>query len=123
MAMNVHGKRRKYAYFMVSDHAREIRAELPYLWSALSEESMGSVIESTPGIDDLHRDFYRCTLEARRRYVLEPALELAMSERRPAHGALGYDGPGIADLPEPDIVSGPLDANGPGSDARIFPNM
>lgn len=48
MAMNVHGKRRKYAYFMVSDHAREIRAELPYLWPALSEESMGSVIESTP---------------------------------------------------------------------------
>lgn len=82
MAMNVRGKRRKYGYFLVSDAARDIRAALPGLWDSLRDENLDRIIAGTPGIDDLHRDFYRTTLHTRKEYILRPALDLALQEMR-----------------------------------------
>ncbi len=82
MSMNVHGKRRKYAYFLLSDQARDFRRELVDLWPRISKDVTDRVIDNVPGIDDLHRDFYRATLDARREYVLKPALHLALEETR-----------------------------------------
>lgn len=82
MAMNVRGKRRKYGYFLVSDAARDIRAALPGLWYSLRDENIDRVIAGTPGIDDLHRDFYRATLHTRKECILRPALDLALQEMR-----------------------------------------
>ncbi|WP_300744735.1 HipA domain-containing protein [uncultured Bifidobacterium sp.] len=84
MAMNVRGKRRKYGYFLVSDAARDIRAALPGLWDSLRDEDIDQVIAGTPGIDGLHRDFYRATLHTRKEYILRPALDLALQEMRDA---------------------------------------
>lgn len=84
MAMNVRGKRRKYGYFLVSDAARDIRAALPGLWDSLRDENIDRVIAGTPGLDDLHLDFYRATLHTRKEYILRPALDLALQEARDA---------------------------------------
>lgn len=84
MAMNVRGKRRKYGYFLVSDAAQDIRAVLPGLWDSLRDENIDHVIAGTPGIDDLHRDFYRATLHTRKEHILRPALDLALQEARDA---------------------------------------
>ena len=80
MAMNVGGKRRKFAFFLTSDTARPFRAELPELWPRLSKEVTDRIVEQTPGLDDLQRDFYKATLDARRKYVLEPAYRMALKE-------------------------------------------
>ncbi|QOL33194.1 HipA domain-containing protein [Bifidobacterium eulemuris] len=80
IAMNVHGKRRKYSYFMLSDYAREFRSALPELWPRLGKESTDRVVDAVPGIDDLHRDFYRATLDVRRECIIKPALDLALKE-------------------------------------------
>ena len=82
LAMNVHGKRRKYAFFMISKYASEFRKELPSLWDKISEEKIGRVVDETPGLDNLHKDFYTATLNVRRRYILEPALAMALDENR-----------------------------------------
>lgn len=82
MAMNVHGKRRKYAYFLTGPHGAEFRRELIDLWPRLGKDVTDPVIDAVPHLDDLHRDFYRATLDARRQYVLKPAYELALKEQR-----------------------------------------
>ena len=81
IAMNVGGKRRKYSYFMVAAYARDFRKELPELWPLLSQEVTDDVIADVPGIDDLHRDFYKALIDARREYVLKPAYRMALLER------------------------------------------
>lgn len=48
MAMNVGGKRRKFAFFLTSETARPFRAELPELWPRLSEEVTDRIVEQTP---------------------------------------------------------------------------
>lgn len=80
LAMNVHGKRRKYSFFMTSTYASEFRKELPSIWDKISEERINQIVEEAPGLDNLHKDFYKATLDARRRYVLAPALEMALDE-------------------------------------------
>lgn len=54
MAMNVGGKRRKFAFFLTSETARPFRAELPELWPRLSEEVTDRIVEQTPGRHDRH---------------------------------------------------------------------
>lgn len=80
MAMNVGRKRRKYAYFLLSDVGRPFRAELPALWRSLDPDELGEVVEDTPGLDNLHKDFYRATLAVRHDCILLPAVELASEE-------------------------------------------
>ena len=80
MSMTVRGKRRTYAFFLTSDHAREFRRALVGLWPHLGAETTDRVVESVPGLDDLHRDFYRETLNARREYILRPAYRMALKE-------------------------------------------
>lgn len=82
MSMNVHGKRHKYAYFLLSDQARDFRRELVDLWPRIGKDATDRVMDNVPGIDELHRDFYRATLNARREYVLKSALHLALEETR-----------------------------------------
>ena len=83
MAMNVGGKRRKFAFFLTS--------ELPELWPRLSEEVTDRIVEQTPGLDDLQRDFYKATLDARRKYVLGPAYRMALKEAETSTATVGND--------------------------------
>ena len=80
-SFNVKGKRRKYAFFMMSPYARSIRAVLPDMWKSFDTSVLADVVDHTPHLDNLHKDFYLQTLVARRKYILEPALELALKER------------------------------------------
>lgn len=82
LSMTVNGKHREYAHFMVSAQAREFRHELIDLWPRIGKDVTDRVIDNVPGIDDLHRDFYRATIDTRREYVLKPALDLALEETR-----------------------------------------
>ena len=91
MAMNVGGKRRKFAFFLTSETARPFRAELPELWPRLSEEVTDRIVEQTPGLDDLQRDFYKATLDARRKYVLGPAYRMAFKEAETSTATVGND--------------------------------
>ena len=91
MAMNVGGKRRKFAFFLTSETARPFRAELPELWPRLSEEVTDRIVEQTPGLDDLQRDFYKATLDARRKYVLGPAYRMALKEAETSTATVGND--------------------------------
>lgn len=43
LAMNVHGKRRKYSFFMTSTYASEFRKELPSIWDKISEERINPI--------------------------------------------------------------------------------
>lgn len=113
LAMNVHGKRRKYSFFMTSEYASEFRRELPSIWDRISEERINRVIDETPGLDNLHKDFYKATLDARRRYVLAPALEMTLNERS-LSVPTAEDKPSLS---EPAIRSG-----GYSDDAHILPN-
>lgn len=63
-------------------HGAEFRRELIDLWPRLGKDVTDPVIDAVPHLDDLHRDFYRATLDARRQYVLKPAYELALKEQR-----------------------------------------
>lgn len=83
IAMNVAHKRCKYSYFMTADYAREFRAELPGLWPRLTKHITDAIVDGTPGLDSLHRDFYKTLLDARREYVIEPAYRMALVEREP----------------------------------------
>ena len=91
MAMNVGGKRRKFAFFLTSETARPFRAELPELWPRLSEKVTDRIVEQTPGLDDLQRDFYKATLAARRKYVLGPAYRMALKEAETSTATVGND--------------------------------
>ncbi len=46
MSMNVHGKRRKYAYFLLSDQARDFRRELIDLWPRISHSALPNGVSS-----------------------------------------------------------------------------
>ena len=71
--------------------ARPFRAELPELWPRLSEEVTDRIVEQTPGLDDLQRDFYKATLDARRKYVLGPAYRMALKEAETSTATVGND--------------------------------
>lgn len=82
MAMNVRNKRRKFSFFLLSDEARPFRQVLPSLYETLTPDALTTIVDSTPGISNLQKDFYRATLLSRRQVVLQPAYELAMKEQQ-----------------------------------------
>lgn len=81
MTLNVDHKRQRYHTFLLSELAKPFRATLVGLLPKLGKDVTDAVIDEVPGIDDLHRSFYKATLDARRRYILQPAYELGLQER------------------------------------------
>ena len=83
-ALRVDNKKVRYHEFLLSDKGADCRQELLELYPKINLEKIYQVIEETPGISDIQREFYCKCIEVRSRLILEPGYEKALDEHHHA---------------------------------------
>lgn len=71
-----------YHEFLLSDEGAKARAALGDIMSKIDFCAIHRLIEETPCISDVRREFYSQLIDVRREAILEPAYELYREERR-----------------------------------------
>ncbi len=71
-----------YHEFLLSDVGAKARAVLGGIMRELDFAAIHRLIEDTPCISDVRREFYSQLIDVRREAILEPAYELYREERR-----------------------------------------
>ncbi|OUO95538.1 hypothetical protein B5F41_05805 [Gordonibacter sp. An232A] len=80
MKLLVDGKKPKYHEFLLSEKGSAARSVLLDVYPRLDMAKIGEIVQNTPGISDVRKDFYRALLEERKRMILEPAYKQALAE-------------------------------------------
>lgn len=83
-ALRMNGSKKKVSYheFLKSPEGKECRKFLPQLYEKLDLGKIHELIESTPGIGDVQREFYSLYIDTRDKEIMQPALEMALEENR-----------------------------------------
>lgn len=71
-----------YHEFLLSDEGAKARAALGGIMPKIDFDAIHRLIEETPCISDVRREFYSQLIDVRREAILEPAYELYREERR-----------------------------------------
>ena len=71
-----------YHEFLLSDEGAKARAALGDIMSKMDFGAIHRLIEETPCISDVRREFYSQLVDVRREAILEPAYELYKEEHR-----------------------------------------
>lgn len=80
-ALRIGKEKVRYHEFLLSPEGTKARQALGDLLPRMDFDAIRSLIEKTPYISDVRREFYSCLLETRRDVILQPAYELYREER------------------------------------------
>lgn len=77
----VDGKRPHYQDFLVSDLAKPARLRISDMIERLVSADYASLIDSTPGIDEAHAEFFKMMMDVRLNEIIIPSYMLALEEK------------------------------------------
>lgn len=85
-ALRLGKKKVNYHDFLLSPEGAKARQALGEILPRIDFARIMKLIETTPYISDVRREFYMRMIELRRDMILQPAYELYRQERQPEHG-------------------------------------
>lgn len=81
-ALRIGKNKVSYHEFLLSDEGERARAALGDIMPKMDFDAIHRLIEETPSISEVRREFYSQLIDVRRDAILEPAYELYREERR-----------------------------------------